>query len=191
MEIPERVEWATGRPRGVQLTDGVITLRHPTPDDAWPITALVHESMPELQAWMAWAAPEYDTGMALDWINDKVEPGSEGFVVLDGTDALVGAIGIGPVDHIDRVTDLGYWIATAHTGHGFATRATRLLARHAIETRYTHRVEILMSVHNEASYRVAEKAGAHHEGVLRGRLFLHGVFHDAHAWSILPEDFGL
>ncbi len=175
----------------MRLTDGVITLRHPTPDDASAVTALVHESMPELQAWMAWASPEYDTDMALEWINDEVEPGSEGFVVLDNTDAIVGATGIGPIDRIDRTVDLGYWIATARTGNGFATRAARLLARHAIETRDAHRVEILMSVYNETSRRVAEKTGARHEGVLRGRLLLGDEFHDAHVWSILPEDLDL
>jgi len=41
------------------------------------------------------------------------------------------------------------------------------------------RLEVVVSVENAASLRVAEKAGAIREGVLRSRLLLHGRMHDA------------
>ena len=47
------------------------------------------------------------------------------------------------------------------------------------------RIEILAAVGNVPSQHVAEKAGAICEGILRQRLLLHGVAHDAVVFSIL------
>jgi len=46
------------------------------------------------------------------------------------------------------------------------------------------RLEILVAISNLPSQRVAEKAGAVREGVLRRRLLLHGVSHDAVMFSL-------
>jgi RimJ/RimL family protein N-acetyltransferase len=50
------------------------------------------------------------------------------------------------------------------------------------------RVEILTAVENEASRRVAERAGATLEGTVRHRFLLHGVYHDAHLYSLVRTD---
>jgi RimJ/RimL family protein N-acetyltransferase len=49
-------------------------------------------------------------------------------------------------------------------------------------------VEIKAAVGNVPSHRVAEKAGAHYEGIQRAALFLHGRAHDAKLWSLTRED---
>jgi RimJ/RimL family protein N-acetyltransferase len=41
------------------------------------------------------------------------------------------------------------------------------------------RLEVVVSTENAASLRVAEKSGALSEGVLKKRLLLHGMWHDA------------
>lgn len=69
-----------------------------------------------------------------------------------------------------------------------ATAATRLLARFGIDHAGLHRLEIKMSTRNEASRRVAEKAGARYEGVAQSSLLLQGERHDAHIWSVVAGD---
>ncbi len=69
-----------------------------------------------------------------------------------------------------------------------ATRAVRLLARFGFEELGLGRIEIVAAVGNKASQRVAEKAGAHREGVLRRRLCLHDEYHDAVMYSLIPDD---
>jgi len=58
----------------------------------------------------------------------------------------------------------------------------------AFEQLHLHRVEIIAAVKNLASQRVAEKAGAMREGILRRRLLINGNHHDAIIYSLLPED---
>jgi RimJ/RimL family protein N-acetyltransferase len=50
------------------------------------------------------------------------------------------------------------------------------------------RIEILAAIPNIASQRVAEKAGAVREGVLRKRLLIRGVSQDAVMFSLVAED---
>jgi len=52
-------------------------------------------------------------------------------------------------------------------------------------------VEIVISVGNQASMRVAEKIGAHYEGILLNRMVVGKSIYDAHMYSLLPSDFGL
>jgi len=50
-------------------------------------------------------------------------------------------------------------------------------------------LEIVVSIVNIASLRVAEKAGAVREGTLRNRFLLHGFAHDAAVFSFVRKDF--
>ncbi len=50
------------------------------------------------------------------------------------------------------------------------------------------RIEIVVTVGNDASKRVAEKVGATREGLLRNRLNIHNTIHDAFMYSLIPSD---
>jgi len=175
----------------MQLNDGVIALRHPTADDALGIASAVQASLPELQVFMPWATPEYGPAEARQWMFGEFNPGEEPFVIVEASGEIVGSCGLGPIDPLNRVIELGYWVRSDRAGHGIATRAAKLLARHAIDSRGAMRVEIHMSVENPGSRRVAEKTGAVFEGTMRARLLLNGEYHDAEMWSILPPDLDL
>lgn len=84
--------------------------------------------------------------------------------------------------------NLGYWVRTSRTRSGVASAATRLIARFGFLSLGLQRLEIVVAVGNQASERVAEKAGATREGVLRKRLLIHGQPHDAVLYSLVAED---
>ena len=109
-------------------------------------------------------------------------------MLVDGSGGIAGSCGLNHLDHENRRANLGYWVRTDRTGRGHAVAATRLVAGFGFDVAGMHRIEIVMSVRNLASRAVAERAGAHHEGVARGRLLLGGEFHDAHTFSLLPGD---
>jgi RimJ/RimL family protein N-acetyltransferase len=69
-------------------------------------------------------------------------------------------------------------------GQGIAPRAVEQLAKWAFSQTDLHRLEIVAALGNTRSQRVAEKAGAIREGILRGRLWLHSTPHDAVLYSI-------
>lgn len=63
-----------------------------------------------------------------------------------------------------------------------------MLADWVFDNTELQRLEIVVAVGNATSQRVAEKAGALREGVLRARLRIHGAFHDAVMYSLVrPE----
>jgi RimJ/RimL family protein N-acetyltransferase len=172
----------------MRLTDGVITLRAPVEDDLAALADAIRSSQQELAPFMPWAAGVYDEADTLRWIRGDNGTDERSFVIVDPSGAIVGACGLNQFSEINKFANLGYWVRTSATGHGYATRATRLLARHALDDLGLARVEIMMSVDNDASRRVAERVGARHEGVLRSRLLLHGSSHDAHLFSLVPGD---
>lgn len=80
---------------------------------------------------------------------------------------------------------IGYWLAAGGRGRGVMTRAVRLVTAWALEDRGLARVEILVATGNEASQRVAERAGFVREGVLRSYHELKGRREDLVSFSRL------
>jgi len=87
-----------------------------------------------------------------------------------------------------RRANLGYWVRTDRTGLGVAVAAAKLLAKWGFEVLGLKRIEITVAVENVRSLRVAEKAGAKREGILRNRLMLHDIPHDAVMHSLIPGE---
>jgi 8-oxo-dGTP pyrophosphatase MutT (NUDIX family) len=69
---------------------------------------------------------------------------------------------------------LTWELAPDFTGHGYATRAVRLLIDYAFRAARLERVEALVDTANERAMRVATRSGLRREGVLRG----HGATDD-------------
>lgn len=172
----------------MELTDGVVKLLTPTEEDAPMVAAAVQASLSHLHQYMPWASPGYGVEDALSWIRGEVDPGSHAFIVFDETGRIVGSAGLNRLDAVNDGCDLGYWLRPDATGKGYATRATNLLIGYAVNTVGLKRVEILMSVENEPSRRVAERSVATYEGVRRGRLKYGDRYHDAHVFVFVSSD---
>ena len=113
--------------------------------------------------------------------------GSEySFVITNANGVFLGSVGLNTIDFENQRANLGYWVRTSATRKGIASTASVLIARFGIETVGLKRIEIVAAVDNIASQRVAEKAGATREGILRNRLFLHGKSVDCLSYSITP-----
>ncbi len=172
----------------MELTDGDLRLHTPTDADAPSIVAAVQASLAELSPWLPWATEDYDKALARQWIRGDLDPTEHGFVVIAPGGEVVGCCGLNQVSRINNNANLGYWLRSDCTGRGWATACTQLIAQYGIEDVGLHRLEIVMSVENGPSRRVAERAGAEYEGVRRGALQLHGRYHDAHCFSIVADD---
>ncbi len=68
--------------------------------------------------------------------------------------------------------DMGYALARAHWGHGYASEMVKAAAAWALAQPEIYRVWAVCDVENGASARVLEKAGLQREGTLR-RYILH------------------
>ncbi len=175
------------------LTNNVVGLRRFEPADAPQLFDAVHESVRELCRFMTWCRPGYSLAASQafvaqsgsDW--EKGEQYNLAMVDLEaGT--LLGSIGLNRLDQTHRTANIGYWVRRSCAGRGVATAATRLIAEFGLKELGLHRLEILVPSHNAASRRVAEKAGARFEGILRNRLVLAGQRHNTCLYSLIPED---
>ena len=170
------------------LTDGVVVLRSPVDDDAAAMAGAVRASVAELKPFMPWANADYGEADALGWIRGEHDPDELRYLIIGDDGLLAGGCGLNLFNRMNRYANLGFWLRSDRTGRGWATRATKLLARHGLTDVGLERIEILMAVENERSRRVAERAGAEFEGRLRHRLLLHGRGHDAYLFSLIRSD---
>ncbi|MDX6513480.1 MAG: hypothetical protein QOE36_2984 [Gaiellaceae bacterium] len=133
---------------------------------------------PEFPAW--WFA-RYEEG--------RRDGTREAFAIVDGEDGSFLGIALAP--HIEResgTVELGYMVAPAARGRGVATEALRQLTEWSLDELKAERLELLISVPNEASKRVAARCGYVREGVLRSTYLKAGVREDTEIWSRLPTD---
>ena len=73
-------------------------------------------------------------------------------------------------------------------GQGVMSEALRLFCAHLFETKKVYRLELSIVPGNEASRRVAEKAGFWREGIMRGAIFLRGRNQDLGLYSLLRDE---
>jgi ribosomal-protein-serine acetyltransferase len=178
----------------IPLTDGEILLRPFRLEDAAQLYCAVRESLKELKPWMSWATDGYTELTAREYITIARARWEEhsfyAFAILRAGE-LLGACTLSSIHPLYRFCNLGYWVRTSCHGQGVAGRAAQLAARFAFEHLGLIRMEIVIAVGNLASLRVAEKIGAHDEGILLNRIVVGKSIYDAHMYSLVPADFGL
>lgn len=176
-----------------QLTEGSILIRPFRAGDEDVLYEAVRESIPEVSVWLPWCHKDYSIDESRDFITTR-EMASQGgewysFGIFErDSGRFLGGVGINFVNRVHRLANLGYWVRTSAAGQGVATTATRLAAKFGFEEVGLQRIEIVAAVENIASQRVAEKAGAKREGILRRRLWFRGQSLDAVLFSLVPED---
>ena len=149
-------------------------------------------SDPESLRWTT-ISPGYDHERALGFINDYA-PGwwarREGacWVVADATGAYAAQIDLRVLKKDPEVADVGFLTGPNARGKGYMTAALRAAAGYGLLELGLKRVEWMAHVGNDASRRVAEKAGFVLEGTLRAGCAAHGERFDGWIASLLPSD---
>jgi RimJ/RimL family protein N-acetyltransferase len=177
----------------VGFTDGSVLIRPFREADAPLLYAAVRESIPEVSPWLPWCHENYSIEESRQFVLSReiVSQGDEwySFAVFSKDERrFLGGVGLNFINRVHQVGNLGYWVRSSETGKGVAARAARLAAQFGFGRLGLQRIEILAAIPNLASQRVAERAGAIREGVLRKRLLIRGVPQDAVLFSLVRED---
>ncbi|HKI54545.1 MAG TPA: GNAT family protein [Anaerolineales bacterium] len=180
----------------IQLKDENILLRPFQVEDAGQLFIAVRESLTELKPWMSWAHDGYSQEEADRFIRITRARWEErtlfAFAIVDADNGdILGGCSLSNKHPVYHYCNVGYWVRTSRHGGGIAGRAAKLIARYGFEHTWIIRAEIVMAEGNEKSRRVAEKIGAHYEGILHNRMVVGKAIYDAHMYSLLPSDFGL
>ncbi|WP_231638499.1 GNAT family N-acetyltransferase [Paenibacillus sp. JCM 10914] len=89
---------------------------------------------------------------------------------------LVGSIGYLYIDLENRKTEIGYWLGQEYEGHGYMTKAIKVLINHAFEELEMNKIEIGAASDNAKSRAIPEKLGFICEGTIRDYEYLNGRF---------------
>jgi ribosomal-protein-serine acetyltransferase len=180
--------------RTFRLADGPLLLRPYLAGDADAVFEAALESIVKVNPWLSWCHPGYTKGESKSWIKTCRKSWTQGtayeFAIIDGAHGgFLGGCGLNNINAAYKMANLGYWVRSSRTGHGIATGAARIVARFGFQALGLNRIEIIAAVENKASQRVAERAGAKREAVLRNRIILNGQVVDGVMFSFIPQDF--
>jgi RimJ/RimL family protein N-acetyltransferase len=153
------------------------------------VDALVEAySDPAIQLWHARSmtadeAAVWVDGQAGNWSAER----RVDWAVTDLGGVVVGRIGLRAMSLDDGVAAVGYWVMPAARGRGIAGSALATVAGWAFERGF-ERIEIEHSTRNDASCRVATKAGFRAEGVRRSAAKHADGWHDMHLHARVRAD---
>jgi RimJ/RimL family protein N-acetyltransferase len=144
---------------------------------------------PDIQRWVPIPVPylrEHAQGFVVHWEEGWTKTIHGSLAIADASsDRLLGAIGLSPIEH--RLS-VGYWVVPAERGREIAPDAVRLLCAWALRSLGYPRLELYHYIGNDASGRVAEKAGFRREGILRLYADLRGEPRDCVMYSLVASD---
>ncbi len=153
-------------PRAKPLSDGFLALRPWSEGDATELVVCL-DGDEEITRWLDQIPQPYGLEQALAYIRGTTGTGAETrFAVTEaGGGRVLGSIGATWNEPRD-VAEIGYWLRADARGRGVTTAALRLIVAWAL-AEGAARVQLRAAVGNDASRRVAEKAGFRLDGVLR------------------------
>jgi len=109
-------------------------------------------------------------------------------IVLRDTATVIGGADLRVVSPADRRAELGYGLARAYWGNGYATEAAGLLVRFGFDRLDLLRIQAACAVENERSIRTLERLGLRREGRLAQYRWKAGTARDLFLYAITRAD---
>lgn len=165
-------EWSGVELEGLVLHSGRLTLRPWQPGDVPAVRAIMADERMHRHLALPWP---YTTEDAHRFVTEHAQAGRAAGARLDcaiaenASGRLVGSATLQLPVAEDTGAEIGYWVAVADWGRGYATEAVRTLTRFGLANGLA-RIQIRCEVPNTASAAVALRAGFGFEGVSRASL---------------------
>lgn len=154
-----------------------------------------YRSVPAVARFQAWDHP-YPVERAaafIEWLGEHHpdEPGEWYQVAIaerEDPARLVGDCGIRPRADEPLIVDIGYTMAPAAQGRGYATEAIGEVLRYLFEDRGKHKVCADCDTRNAPSWRLLERLGFVREATLRQSYRDGGTWADEYLYGLLAAD---
>jgi len=182
-----------GRARSPMFViDSATALRVLREADAAELYALTDANRAYLRRWLPWVdlvTSEEDSHSFLATMAAQYKEGRGPTFGIVREGLLVGVVGYLPIDRVNRIGEIGYWLAEREQGRGVMTACCRFAVRYGFLTLDLNRIQIAAGIDNTASRAIPERLGFKLEGILRGRENLYGRFIDHAMYAQLKADF--
>lgn len=104
---------------------------------------------------------------------------------------LIGVVGLLFIDHVNRCTSIGYWLANRYQGKGIITRSCGALINYAFTKLNLNRVEIRCAVENHKSRGIPNRLGFQNEGVVREAEWLYDHYVNHVIYGLIKSEWGI
>lgn len=175
-----------------ELVSERLVVRRFRPSDLESLVA--YRSIPQVARFQSWDAP-YPRAEGERLINDMMaehpDTAGEWFqfaVALRSSGELIGECAAKILAEDSRQAEIGYTLAPAHQGRGYATEAVRALLGYLFEARGKHRVVACSDPRNAASERVMLRLGMRREGHLVESTWAKGEWTDDLLYALLDRE---
>jgi [ribosomal protein S5]-alanine N-acetyltransferase len=169
-----------------RLTAGELVLRPWEPRDADQLVEAYGD--PAIQRWHVRSMDEAE---ARAWVGAKTAQWAAETAVdwaVVERDRVVGRVGFRDLDLAQGRGEAAFWVLPSARGRGVAVRALRAATAWMFGDAGFHRLELKHSTLNDASCRVAQRAGYGLEGTQRGQGLHADGWHDMHLHARLRTD---
>ncbi|WP_062072815.1 GNAT family N-acetyltransferase [Demequina sediminicola] len=171
-----------------------LVIRRYVASDAQDLATVVPRNVDHLKQYMEWVAFEpQSVDQRRTFIADVNAAADEGRDFTLGmflrTGALIGGTGFHVRDNPHRLA-LGYWIDSAHAGHGYVTEACAALTQVGLALTGATIIEISHAPSNERSRAVPQRLGYERQTVSNQECFDAGSMTPAVSWYTTIRDAG-
>ncbi len=142
------------------------------------------------QSWSVPLAPGYAQRMVADFAaGDPDAPGWFQYAIATPIEgALIGDIGVHLDDNM-RQADIGFTLAPAWQGRGYAFEAVNRMLEHLFSERGLHKVSADCDARNEPSAKLLDRLGFKREGLRRQHTWIKGEWTDDLLFGLLSDEF--
>ncbi len=102
---------------------------------------------------------------------------------------MIGTCGFTKLNLIDNSAEVGYVIAPAYWGMGFATEALKRVLEFGFDFLSLERIEARYMAENSASRRVMEKCHMQFEGIMKHAVYAKGKYRDVGLCAITADEY--
>jgi RimJ/RimL family protein N-acetyltransferase len=154
---------------------------------------LAYRNDPEVARYQGWSVP-YPRQAALDFIAEmktaQIQPGNwlQLALELQANGETIGDVAIHQMKSDPRQAYLGYSLARAYWGQGYASEAIRAVLDLLFAELNLHRVVAECDVENEASWRLLERLGFRREAHLHENIFFKGAYGSEYHYAMLGRE---
>ena len=155
---------------------------------------VAYRSRPEVARYQSWDAPYPRTEgerMVREVMAQHPDTPGEWFqfaVALRGDGQLIGDCAVLTQAEDPSQCEIGFTIAPAYQGQGYASEAVRLLLGYLFTGRGKHRITARCDPRNAASAALMERLGMRREGHLRQSTWAKGEWTDDLLYALLHEE---
>lgn len=155
-------------------------------------TLAAYRSDPDVARYQSWTPPvTLDQARAIVAslaAGDPTQPGWFQYAIERTEDKRhIGDVGVDLHDNRMRA-EIGFTLATAYQGRGYAGEAVRAVLDHLFRVRGLHKVTAETDARNAASARLLERVGFTREGVLRSHTWIKNEWTDDALYGLLADE---